>query len=225
MTFSRILLWLGLLPCVSGFSQTNTAAATGATGETTVASESPQRIFVSTPSIVQRTVEDFMTPRDELHVLYPHVSCDEAIMVLLNNGISGAPVVNPDNGNLMGVISSSDFMFKDYSGAVINMEGSEENLAGCVELAQKIVGTTVSELMSHQVMTIPLTDSMAKAADQMKRNNLHRLMVVDPADHEKLVGLLTMSDVMRDVLSTVRAALPEKGTHDDTDEDMSGLQP
>ena len=159
---------------------------------TTVATESPQRVFVGTPSKeIQRLVSDCMTPRDSMQVLYPHVSCDEAISLLLNYGISGAPVMDPESGKLMGIISSSDFMFKDYSGAVINMEGSSEALASCVEVAKKIVGTTVADLMTRKVMTIESGAPMAKAADQMARNNLHRLLVVDPQDDSNLVGVLT----------------------------------
>ena len=33
-----------------------------------------------------------------MHILPPHASCDEAISLLLNSGISGAPVVDPENG-------------------------------------------------------------------------------------------------------------------------------
>ena len=179
----------GLLPTVTPFSQ---PTDTSATAKTTVARDSPKRVFVGTPSkAIRRLVSDCMTPRKSMHVLYPNVSCDEAILLLLNNGISGAPVVHPDSGKLMGIISSSDFMFKDYSGAVINMEGSSEALASCVEVANKIVGATVEDLMTRKVMTITSGEPMAKAADQMARNNLHRLLVVDPADDSNLVGILT----------------------------------
>lgn len=227
MASSRILLLLAvssLLPSVTAFSQPNGAAA-NKNVEATVASESPQRVFVSTPSKdILRLVSDCMTPKSRMHTLTPHTTCDEAISLLLNRGISGAPVVNPESGKLMGIISSSDFIFKDYGGAVINMEGSSEALANCVEVAQKIVGSTVEELMVHKVMTIPSTEPMAHAADMMARNNLHRLLVVDPEDEQELVGILTRSDVMRDVMTTVRAALPEHGTHD-ADENPSDLSP
>lgn len=191
MSSYRILLALflsSLLSSVAALSQPGASA----TAKASVAAESPQRVFVGTPSRdIQRLVSDCMTPRDSMHVLYPHSSCDEAIMLLLNTGISGAPVLDPESEKLMGIISSSDFMFKDYSGAIINMEGSSENLASCVEVAKKIVGTTVGDLMTRNVMTIESGEPMAKAADQMARNNLHRLLVVDPEDDSKLVGILT----------------------------------
>lgn len=183
---------------------------------------SPSRVFVSTPSkTILRRVSDCMTPRARMHVLHPNDTSDEAISLLLNCGISGAPVIDPDTGKLKGIISSSDFIFKDYSGALLNMEGSSEKLATSVEIAKKIVGTTVEELMSHQVMTIKSTESMATAADWMARNNLHRLLVVDPKDEDELVGILTRSDVMRDVMTTVQGALPERKTTTTRDNDQA----
>jgi CBS domain-containing protein len=233
MTSLRILLCLavgsGLLPAVSSLAQPNGAAAAKAASD--INPQSPKRVFVSTPARdIRRMVSDCMTPRAQMHVLHPSVTSDEAISLLLHQGISGAPVLDPVTGKMVGIISSSDFLFKDYSGALLNMEGSSETLSHTVEMAQKIVGSTVEELMCHQVMTIKSNESMAHAADWMARNNLHRLLVVDPSDDDQLVGILTRSDIMRDVMTTVRAALPQRGTHADADtasigEDQAGLQP
>ena len=193
-----------------------------------------QRVFVSTPSKdVSRLVSDCMTPRSRMKVLHPEATSDEAIALLLNNGFSGCPVVHPINGHLMGIISSSDFIFKDYAGALLNMEAntSAENLSGVVSMAQKIVGSTVEELMTRQVVKIRADEPMSHAADTMARGNLHRLIVVNPEDNDELVGILTRSDVMKDVMTTVQQALPEKGTYDiaikddDDDDDLGGVRP
>jgi len=39
-------------------------------------------------------------------------------------------------------------------------------------------------------------------------------VVVNPENEDELVGILTRSDVMRDVMTTVAAALPEMSTFD-----------
>lgn len=193
-----------------------------------------QRIFVSTPSKdVSRLVSDCMTPRSHMKVLHPDATSDEAIALLLNNGFSGCPVVHPINGHLMGLISSSDFIFKDYAGALLNMEAntSAENLSGVVSMAQKIVGSTVEELMTRQVVRIRSDEPMSHAADTMARGNLHRLVVVNPEDDDEVVGILTRSDVMKDVMTTVQQALPEKGTYDiidssdAADDDVGDVRP
>ena len=216
MALSRTNIWttlgvgsLLLFSAANAFSQPNNSGAN-------------KRVFVSTPSKeVSRLVSDCMTPRSKMRVLHPDATSDEAIALLLKTGFSGCPVVHPINGKLMGIISSSDFMFKDiYAGALLNMEGSDEHLSDVVGMAQKIVGSTVGELMSHHVVTIRADEPMAHAADRMARGNLHRLLVVDPADEDALVGILTRSDVMRDVMTTVKAALPEKATFYDVDIDV-----
>ena len=193
-----------------------------------------QRVFVSTPSKdISRLVSNCMTPRSRMKVLHPDATSDEAIALLLSHGISGCPVVHPINGHLMGLISSSDFIFKDYAGALLDMDASKHNLKGVVNMAQKIVGSTVEELMTRQVVRIGADEPMAHAADTMARGNLHRLIVVNPDDDDELVGILTRSDVMKDVMTTVQQALPEKGTYDvvdevvvdDDDDDMGNVHP
>ena len=191
---------------------------------------SNQRVFVSTPSKDNpRLVSDCMTPRSRMKVLHPDATSDEAIALLLNHRISGCPVVHPINGHLMGLISSSDFIFKDYAGALLDMDASKDNLSNVVSMAQKIVGRTVEELMTRQVVRIRADEPMSHAADTMARGNLHRLIVVNPDDDDDLVGILTRSDVMKDVMTTVQQALPEKGTYDvveqldDNDDDIDSV--
>lgn len=216
MAFSRFF-WtafsLFFFPSVTCLSQPGPAAGQSA------ASAAHQRVFVSTPARdIQRLVSDCMTPRRKMHVLTPDTPVDDAITLLLTHGISGAPVVSPISGKLQGLISSSDFMFKDFAGALLTMEGSDESMANVVEMAQKIVGSTVKDLMCPHLVTIASTESMAHAADMMARRGLHRLLVVAPDDEHELVGILTRSDVMRDVMTKVRAALPEHGTRNDDDD-------
>lgn len=213
MTLTRTLLatcvLFGILPSVTPFG----SASSG------------QRIFVGTPSKpIKRFVNECMTPREEMKLLTPQTSVDEAIYMLLDNGISGAPVIDPDTKKLVGIVSSSDFMLKDYAGAVLDMEGSSEKIESFVSLAKKIVGTTVGELMSPKMATIKSNEPMAKAADIMARSYVHRLIVVDPVQ-DKFVGILTRADVMRDVLSTVQAALPERATIDTETEDPGKFKP
>jgi len=149
-----------------------------------------------------------------MKVLHPDATSDEAIKLLLTHGFSGCPVLHPINGKLMGIISSSDFMLKDYAGALLNMEGSAERMSDVVEVTRKIVGSTVEDLMSRNVVTIKADEPMSHAADKMARGKLHRLVVVNPENEDELVGILTRSDVMRDVMTTVAAALPEMSTFD-----------
>jgi len=167
----------------------------------------PRRVFVSTPpKSPARLVQDCMTPKANIHALRPHETVDEAIGKLLNFGVSGAPVVDFD-GNLVGVLSAFDVLQKEAGGALLPMEGSSKTIEAYADAARKIVATTVDDLMTANPLTIHHNASMREAAALMTKERLHRLPVVDKAG--KLVGILSSSDVMRDVLGTVRALLPE----------------
>ena len=179
------------------------------------------RVFVSTPSKpIVRHVEDFMSTIPQ--TLSPTMSVDDGISKLLHWGFSGAPVVDEASGALIGMVSAFDFIQKEAGGALLPMEGSKEDIQAYVGAASKIVATNVGDLMtSDRIVTIHPLDSMRDAASVMQKERLHRLPVVDP-DTGKLVGMLSSSDVMRDVLSTVQATLPERNTNGDGN---TGLQP
>jgi len=145
-----------------------------------------------------------MTPRHELKTIDPSATIDGAIEILLQHGISGAPVVNERTGEVLGMVSSSDFLLKEECGALLPMEGSAQNVEGYLTAARKIMATTVGEVMSERsALRIKYDESMRHAADMMARDRVHRLLVVD--DDGSLMGILTRSDVMKDVLNAVRA--------------------
>ena len=55
---------------------------------------------------------------------------------------------------------------------------------------------TVEEVMTRSVCALPSTSSVAAAAQQMKRESVHRLLVIDDGE---LVGIITSTDVARAV--------------------------
>lgn len=163
------------------------------------------RIFVSTPAkSPARLVSECMTHNPK--TLNPRDTVDEAISKLLKYSYSGAPVVD-DLGNLVGVVSAFDFLQKEAGGALLPMEGTTAEIEHFVEAARRIVATEVQGLMSSNPTTVTPQVSMRQAASIMTQERMHRLPVVDASG--KLVGMLSSSDVMKDVLGTVRAALPE----------------
>jgi len=193
--FALALLWLGNCCVSNGFGTPNPRS----------------RVFVGTPAkSYKRCVSDCMTPRP--FTLKTTDSVDDAIASLLRLGISGAPVVD-GSGKLVGVISTSDFLHKELGGALLPMEGSSETVMGYLEAAQKIIGQRVGDMMTKNPVTINPGASMKEAAKIMAECKLHRVIVMD--DNGELVGILSRSDVMRDVLTTVRGALPEANSQPD----------
>uniref|UniRef100_A0A7S2A2U5 CBS domain-containing protein n=1 Tax=Trieres chinensis TaxID=1514140 RepID=A0A7S2A2U5_TRICV len=183
--------------------------------------EPRSRVFVGTPvKSPQRRVSDCMTPNP--FSLRKNDLVDRAIASLLELGVSGAPVVDSE-GSLVGVISTSDFLHKELGGAILPMEGTRETVEGYLGAARKIVGRSVGDVMTADVVTVSPDQTMREAAALMGSRKLHRVVVVDEG---RLVGILTRSDVMRDVLTTVRGALPQASEEEEgSDEGTSQAMP
>jgi len=165
---------------------------------------SATRVFVSTPvKNPARLVKDCMTAAPT--TLLADTTVDEAIDILLTLGYSGAPVVD-DSGSLVGVVTAFDILQKEAGGALLPMEGTAETVEGYAKSAKKIIAKKVGDLMTEDPITINPDASMKDAAAMMTKERLHRLPVVAEG---KLIGIVSTSDVMKDVLSTVKALLPE----------------
>ena len=167
---------------------------------------SVQRVFVSTPTRANpRLVQDCMTPNPI--TLRTTDTIDEAITTLLTAGFNGAPVIDPVSKNLVGVVSAFDFLSKEETGSILPFEmGNPTEQQEMARLARKIVATTVGDLMTEAALTVPMDMPMKEAAEIMLRDRCHRLCVVDEGCN--LVGILSTSDVMRNVVQTVLQALP-----------------
>jgi len=189
MLLARTLFAAGFLALVCGFE-----ASSGGSS----------RVFVSTPVAKnpKRTVEDCMTPC--LLTLTPNTSIDETMALLLQNGLSGAPVVSNDN-ELLGMVSSYDFLQKEaFQGALLPIAGSREDVEAYAQAAQKICAQKVGEIMTQNPITVEASLPMDRAAALMAEHNIQRLPVVESGKSGLLVGMLTSMDVMRDLLHTVR---------------------
>ena len=129
-------------------------------------------------------VVDIMT-REVLFVA-PDTSVREAALLMLENRISGLPVM--ENDTLVGILSEADYVAQDSSRswrARVLLEGDQGPLGG----AEK-----VGELMSREPITVPVTATVHEAARLMTRAGVKRLPVVDEG---RMVGIVTRSDLIR----------------------------
>ncbi len=104
----------------------------------------------------------------------------QAAEILADYDISGL-VVTSGNGELAGILSEIDVM------KVFN------------EDLEKI---TVKEIMHSPVITINKEDSLSKASQVMKENNIHRLVVQIKAEGKQgkkftPAGIISLSDIIR----------------------------
>ena len=191
--------------------------STTAVSSFSVGGNTASRVFVATPTttLPKRKVADCMTSQP-LTILKADDSVDNAMHLLLQRSVSGAPVVDDDN-TLIGIVSSFDFLDKEaFEGAVLPMEGSRDQINKYVHAAQRICGQTVRDVMSPVVKTLTPDVPMRVAAEIMSQAKLHRLPVVD--NDNKVVGILSAADVMRDLLSIVQNLPPGK------DDEVAGTE-
>ena len=110
-----------------------------------------------------------------LHTLTPKMDIREAIPLLLDNAISGAPVVDAQTGALVGVLSELD----------------------CLKLmttSSDIPEGHVEDYMSRDVETISPDMDVYWAAGKFLGSRFRRFPVVEDG---KLIGQLSRRDVLR----------------------------
>ena len=124
-----------------------------------------------------RTVSDIMATR--LITFSQETSINEAIHVLLEKRLSGAPVVD-DANNLIGVLSK-----KDCLRIVLNMTYHQH------------WGGTVGEYMSTNVATIDSETDLMDAVELFLNSNFRRFPVLSDG---RLVGQISRHDVLRSLI-------------------------
>jgi len=169
----------------------------------------------------RRLISDCMTPIQNLITLKQSSTVDEAVSILLTLGLSGAPVVHDKTGELVGIVSSFDFLQQEAGEGTLlpPIEGNSDKGAvqSYLNAAKKICAKRVGDLMTTNIRTMESSESMRAAASLMAQEKLHRLPIVDTDG--KLVGMLTSSDVMIDMVRIIKN-LPAA---EETIEDQHGI--
>ncbi|KAH1260981.1 CBS domain-containing protein CBSX1, chloroplastic [Glycine max] len=156
------------------------------------------------------TVSDFMTKKQDLHVVKTTTTVDEALEALVNNRISGLPVIDED-WNLVGVVSDYDLLAID---SISGGPQSDANLFPDVDstwktfnelqkLLSKTNGQVVGDLMTPTPLVVHESTSLEEAARLLLETKYRRLPVVD--DDGKLVGLITRGNIVKAALLSKRA--------------------
>lgn len=128
------------------------------------------------------TAASIMT--EELVTIRPEASIKEAIELLLNESISGLPVVDHE-GRLVGVISEFAMLAMVYDHEVQNQ--------------------SVGHHMTREVITVDYDDPISRIADLCIVHRVRRLPVMK---NGRLVGLIARRDVLRALYTEAASACP-----------------
>jgi CBS domain-containing protein len=145
------------------------------------------------------TVRHVMT-RNVLTVR-PETPLKDVARLLIDSGISGAPVVD-ESGAVLGVVSEADFLVKEQGAGAIRHRRLAR-LLGDSEATRheldKVAARTAGAAMTSPAVTIEPSRSLAEAAAEMSHRHVNRLPVVEGG---KLVGIVTRADLVRAYLRT-----------------------
>ena len=138
-------------------------------------------------------VEKIMT-RNVLTV-EPDTPVRDVARILVENDVSGLPVCDA-HGEVLGVVSEGDILFKEYdpiparTSRLFSLLSESE----AIKASSKARAVNAGEAMTAPAITIPAYGSVAEAARLMSEHGVNRLPVLGA---QKLVGIVTRSDLLQ----------------------------
>ncbi len=127
----------------------------------------------------------------------------KAARVMLQNRISGLPVVNAD-GDLVGVVTEGDFLRRSEIGTERQRPKWLEFVLGPGRLAQEYVHTSgrkVEEIMTPDPWTVPEDATLEDVVEIMERRHIKRLPVMQAG---RMVGIVSRANLMYALASLSR---------------------
>jgi CBS domain-containing protein len=140
----------------------------------------------------------------------PDESVTRAVRLMLQNKISGLPVVD-DKGQLVGIVTEGDFLRRGELGTQRQRPRWLEFLLGPGRLAEEYVQTSgrkVAQVMTPEPKTVTPETPLAEVVRLMERHRVKRLPVVQDG---KLVGIVSRADLLHALGSVAHDIKPVAG--------------
>ncbi|XWS41877.1 hypothetical protein CRYUN_Cryun17cG0120200 [Craigia yunnanensis] len=138
------------------------------------------------------TVGDFMTRKEDLHVVKPTTTVDEALEALVKHRITGFPVID-DDWKLVCYLSLN-FGQRTENDLFPEVDSTWKTFNEVQQLLSKTNGQLVGDLMTPAPVVVRETTNLEDAARILLETKYRRLPVVDVEG--KLVGIITRGNVV-----------------------------
>ena len=146
-------------------------------------------------SIYKRRVKDIMS-RDVV-TINAGDTIHEALSLMGENRVSALPVID-SRDHCVGILSTSDLvdMTRDVDDDLYHLDMVDPTSRRFLleKLAHSMGGETVQSFMSEAVATVEAETTLGKATQEMLRNRVHHLPVVDI--HDKMIGIISTMDIL-----------------------------
>jgi len=124
--------------------------------------------------------------------------------ILLNNNISGVPVLDKDN-NLCGIATESDLIFQNKRPhlppfiTILDSFFFLDNPEKMDQELKKIAGATVLDIFTEEVVSIQPDTPLDEIATIMTEKKIHTLPVI--SDSGEMLGVVGKKDIIRTILA------------------------
>ena len=149
--------------------------------------------------------KDVMT-RDLIAVT-PDATVLQAARLMLQHHISGLPVVDA-SGKLVGILSEGDFLRRRETATQRRRSRWLEFLMGPGKIASEYTqshGSKVAEVMTSDVRTVGEDTDLEKIVELMEKHRIKRVPVIRD---DRIVGIVTRSNLMHAMVSMARSTPP-----------------
>lgn len=128
----------------------------------------------------------------------PEDPLSEAVALMFENRVSAMPVVDRRQ-RCQGILSTTDLIaiFPELIAGQVEpdeLDKFTEDLADAGQRGSRLGNRKVAEVMTADVMTVTLEDTILDASREMLRSRVHRLVVVD--SQERVIGILSTMDLL-----------------------------
>ena len=155
---------------------------------------------------------DIMTP--DVIVAHPDTSLEDLVALMLDNRISGVPVV--DNGYIVGIVSEGDLLRRAETGTEKRRSQLLELVSSTASIAADYVrthGRKAREVMTTDLITVGPDTPITEIADVLETRRIKRVPVVREG---KLLGIVTRANLLRALATRLRAEAIPVNTDDRT---------
>lgn len=145
----------------------------------------------------------------------PEMTIDDAVRLMITHRISGLPVID-ESGNVVGIFSEGDLLRRVELGTARTTSAWRAWLAGPGRDAHDYVvshARKVGEVMTAPVISVSTETPLSEVVGLMESRRIRRVPVFDG---DRLVGILTRSDLMR----ALQRLLPRIGRQPVADDEL-----
>ncbi|MBR0764459.1 CBS domain-containing protein [Bradyrhizobium japonicum] len=143
----------------------------------------------------------------------PHTTIEEAAKIMLQMHVSGLPVID-DAGNLVGMVSQSDFLRRSELGTGRRHAAWLTFFMGPGRAAAEFIherGRKVEDVMTRKVITIQEETSLADIVALMEKHDIKRVPVMRG---KGVVGIVTRSNLLQ-AMASLAHEIPDPTADDE----------